>query len=276
MNRKDLLNQIKLKNSYLCIGLDPDYGLIPKSLPKNPHGVLEFNKRIIEATHDLCIAYKPNTAFYESMGEKGWEILEETFRFIPSDHFIIADAKRGDIGNTSRKYAEAFFNPSLDYRVDAVTINPYMGMDSVQPFLDYKDKWGVILALTSNPGSANFQLQKLANGHFLYEEVLLQAKTWADPDQIMFVVGATQSDWIASIRKWVPDHFLLIPGIGAQGGDLEKISEAGFNGQGGLLVNASRSILYASTDSDYAEKARASALETQKMMEKLLVKFSIV
>jgi len=276
MKRQDLLYQIKLKKSYLCIGLDPDLELIPSFIAKTADGILEFQKSIIEATKDLCIAYKPNTAFYESMGDKGWELLQETIRLIPKEHFIIADAKRGDIGNTSKKYAEAFFNQKEELRVDAITVNPYMGSDSVIPFLNFDEKWAIVLALTSNPGSKDFQLQRLQNGNRLYEEVLDQVKTWGNEDQIMFVVGATQTDWIASIRNRVPNHFLLIPGVGAQGGNLQEVSIAGLNNEVGLLVNASRSILYASKGMDYPMKAREAAREIQKEMEMILKERGIV
>lgn len=275
MNREDLFQKIKQKGSYLCVGLDPDIDLLPKSFSGNLAEILDFNRKIIDATQDLCIAYKPNTAFYEGYGEKGWELLLETLKLLPKDHFIIVDAKRGDIGNTSKKYADAFFNPYHDFRVDAITINPYMGMDSVQPFIQYEDKWGIVLALTSNSGSQNFQMKKLESGKFLYEEVLDRVKNWGNENNIMFVVGATQAESIQSIRKIVPDHFLLIPGIGAQGGDLEKISEFGLNSKGGLIVNASRSILYASSGNDFAEKARESAQEIQKNMEKLIFQYLI-
>jgi len=276
MNRKDLLNQIKSKNSYLCIGLDPDIHRMPDKFPKNPDGILEFLKEIILATQDLCIAYKPNIAFYECFGEKGWELLEEILKFIPKDQFSIVDGKRGDIGNTSAKYAEAFFNSSLPFKVDGQTVNPYMGEDSVSPFLQYIDKWAILLALTSNPGSNNFQKKKLENGRMVFEEVLMESSLWGNPDNTMYVVGATQVEAIDGIRKLIPEHFLLVPGIGSQGGDLEGISKRGLNSFGGLLINASRSILYASRNDDFAEKARQEAIGIQKEMAGYLLLKGII
>jgi len=270
MNREELFHQIKKKNTYLCIGLDPDLDKLPEGLPRNLEGLLEFHKRIITATEDLCIAYKPNLAFYEKLGHEGWDLLTETLNFIPSSHFTIADAKRSDIANTSDQYAEAFFGESLPFKVDAMTINPYMGEDSIRPFLKYPSKWTILLALTSNPGSQDFQKLKLENGRYLFEEVLLKAKTWAGPDQMMFVVGATQPDALSSIRALVPEYFLLVPGIGAQGGDLGKISKAGMNSKGGLIINASRSILYASSRDNFDIKARDAALLIQKEMAQYL------
>ncbi len=276
MNRAALISQIKQKKSYLCVGLDPDIEKLPKGIPKNLEGILEFNRRIIEATKDFCVAYKANTAFYECYGERGWELLEKTLGLIPAEHFLIADAKRGDIGNTSKKYAEAFFDPKLPYRVDAVTVNPYMGKDSVLPFLEYSEKWTILLALTSNQGSSDFQKLKTENGIFLYEEVLLKSQEWGTSDHIMFVIGATQAESIKSIRSLVPEHFLLVPGLGAQGGNLEEISKAGLNQDGGILVNASRSILYASDLEDFETKAAMEAKIIQNEMDLFLEDFLLV
>ncbi len=271
MNRLDLFEQIKQKSSYLCIGLDPDLEKLPKGIKPTMEGILEFQKRIIEATHDLCIAYKPNTAFFESFGQAGWELLEKTLDLIPKEHFLIIDAKRGDIGNTSKKYAEAFFSSNRSYRADAITINPYMGEDSIRPFLDTPNKWAIILALTSNLGSQNFQQKKLENGRYLFEEVILESQKWGSKDQIMYVLGATHPDQLAAIRKLAPDHFLLVPGVGTQGGDLKQISERGLNLFGGLLINITRSILYASAGEDFAAKAREEAQKIQYEMARYLM-----
>ena len=245
MNKQEIFSQINKKKTYLCIGLDPDLNKIPKQFNTNLDGLLDFHKQIIDSTQDLCIAYKPNLAFYETFGKEGWQLLEETLKYIPKEHFIIADAKRGDIGNTSKMYANSFFSPELPFRVDAITVNPYMGSDSVSPFLCFPDKWAIILALTSNLGSNNFQKLRVDSGRFLYEEVIIQSQNWGTSEQIMYVVGATEPEALASIRKLIPNHFLLIPGVGEQGGDLKKISLAGLNSFGGILVNVSRSILYA-------------------------------
>lgn len=267
MNRQALFEQIQRKQSYLCIGLDSDIQKIPRHLLAYEDPVLEFNRQIIAATHDLCVAYKPNLAFYEANGAAGWQTLEKTMQLMPPDVFTIADAKRGDIGNTSTLYARAFFE-QLSF--DAVTVAPYMGVDSVQPFLAFEHKWVILLALTSNPGSADFQLIRLENGQPLYEKVMQKAQEWAHPDQLMYVVGATHPEHIADIRRIAPDHFLLVPGVGAQGGDLPAISRFGFNAHCGLLVNASRSILFAGNGEDFAQKARAAALELQGQMAELL------
>lgn len=263
MTRQQLAEQIKLKKSYLCVGLDSDIKKIPSHLLDNPDPVLAFNKAIIEATHDLCVAYKPNTAFYESRGSKGWQCLEQTLQLIPDNIFTIADAKRGDIGNTSALYARAFFE---EMNFDSITVAPYMGSDSVKPFLEFENKWTILLALTSNEGSNDFQLQTNASGTKLYETVIRTSAAWASADKLMYVVGATQAAEIAYIRSLVPDHFLLVPGVGAQGGSLADVSRLGLNQDGGLLVNASRSILYASSGKDFAEKAREEALLLQKEM----------
>ena len=267
MNRKCLLDSIKSKKSFLCVGLDTDINRIPKHLLKTDDPIYEFNKAIIDATKDLVIAYKPNTAFYEALGPHGMESFHKTVNYIPEDILIIADAKRGDIGNTSRLYAKSFFEY---YNVDALTVAPYMGSDSVKPFLEYKNKWVIILGLTSNEGSFDFQQKKLENGKYLYEEVLEVASSYGDIDNTMFVVGATKSDYIHKIRQIVPDHFFLVPGIGAQGGNLQEVCRVGMNKQVGLIVNSSRSILYASEGVDYAEQAKLKAQEVQQEMQQIL------
>lgn len=268
MTRKDIFNQIQTKKSYLCVGLDADYSRIPKHLLKYDDPVFEFNKQIIDATKDLCVAYKPNLAFYEAQGVKGWQSLEKTMQYIPEEHFTIADAKRGDIGNTSRMYAKAFFE-QLNF--DSVTVAPYMGIDSVQPFLEFKDKWVILLALTSNKGSNDFQFAAQDGNEPLYEKVMRTAQTWGTSDQLMFVVGATHPEKFEEIRQIAPEHFLLVPGVGAQGGNLEKLSAFGLNDVCGLLVNSSRGIIFASEGEDFAEQARASALKLQRGMEDILV-----
>lgn len=266
MNRQQLIEQIRKKQSFLCVGLDTDLELIPDCLKDYPNPVLEFNKRIIDATKDLCVAYKPNTAFYESRGVKGWEDLVQTWKLIPQDCFSIADAKRGDIGNTSSRYAQAFFDESLSgMSFDSITVAPYMGSDSVKPFLAFTDKWVILLALTSNEGSRDFQVLKSEDKQ-LFESVIQQSNTWAGPDQLMYVVGATRGEAFKTIRKWAPDHFLLVPGVGAQGGSLAEVCHYGINPDCGLLINASRSIIYASNGPDFAEKAREEALKMQQAM----------
>src|SRR5687768_3952995 len=241
MNRAELFAQIQKKNSCLCIGLDTDLLKVPKHLLNTVDPVFEFNKQIIDATHEYCVAYKPNIAFYEALGPKGWESLQKTLEYIPKDIFTIADAKRGDIGNTASLYAKTFFE-YLPF--DSITVAPYMGEDSVKPFLEYEGKWVILLAHTSNPGSGDFQLiESKTTGRKLYEEVIVTAQRWAGPGQLMFVVGATQADKIASIRKLAPEYFFLVPGIGAQGGDLEQVSKHGMNKKCGLLVNSARAII---------------------------------
>jgi orotidine-5'-phosphate decarboxylase len=268
MDSAAIFDQIQKKKSYLCIGLDTDLEKIPKHLLKGDDPVFAFNRQIIDATHHLCVAYKPNIAFYEALGSKGWESLQKTIAYIPEDIFTIADAKRGDIGNTSLLYAKAFFE-QMDF--DAITVAPYMGDDSVKPFLGFKDKWVILLAHTSNPGSSDFQLiESKVTGRKLYEEVLLKSREWGSADQLMYVVGATQTEKIQSIRQLVPDYFFLVPGIGAQGGDLDLVSKYGMNRQCGLLVNASRSIIYASSSADFATASRREAEKVQKEMEKYL------
>ena len=266
MTRQQLIDQIFLKESFLCIGLDTDIQLIPPFLLDFEDPVLEFNKRIIDATHDLCVAYKPNSAFYESRGVDGWKSLVATWKYLPASCLRIIDAKRGDIGNTSSMYAKAFFDEkSSGMNFDAITITPYMGADSVQPFLAFEDKWVILLALTSNAGSKDFQFF-VNDDSYLFESVVQKANTWAPDDRMMYVVGATWGDAFLDIRKLAPTHFLLVPGIGAQGGSLKEICKHGLNKDCGLLVNASRSILYASKEEDFAEIVREKALKIQKEM----------
>lgn len=271
MTKAELFEQIKRKKSYLCVGLDTDIKKIPKHLLDLEDPVFEFNKAIIDATAEFCVSYKPNIAFYEAMGPKGWESLRKTLDYIPKDCFSIADAKRGDIGNTSSLYARAFFDKeSSGLSFDSVTVAPYMGADSVQPFLAFKDKWVILLALTSNIGSQDFQFSELNSGQKLFEKVLEKSQDWGNAQNIMYVVGATQTESLIEIRKIVPDHFLLIPGVGAQGGSLEEVSKYGMNNQCGLLVNSSRAIIYASDGEDFAEKASNEAKKVQQEMEKYL------
>jgi orotidine-5'-phosphate decarboxylase len=267
MNATQLFEQVKAKRSYLCIGLDTDPAKIPNHLLSFEDPVFEFNKQIIDATHQYCIAYKPNIAFYEAFGARGWESLQKTLDYIPKDIFTIADAKRGDIGNTAALYAKAFFE-NLDF--DAVTVAPYMGEDSVKPFLNQDGKWVILLAYTSNSGSADFQLIESKGGRKLYEEVIIKAQQWAGPDQLMFVVGATHAEKILSIRKLAPEYFFLVPGIGSQGGDLEMVSRSGLNKTCGLLVNSARAIIYASGGQDFAEEASKEAGKIQREMNRYL------
>ena len=267
MNRKELVTQIKQKKSYLCVGLDTEFSKIPKHLKSDPDSIFQFNKKIIDATKDFCVAYKLNTAFYESQGIAGWEALEETVNYIPSSHFKIADAKRGDIGNTSSQYAKAFFE-TLQF--DAVTVAPYMGEDSIRPFLEYKDKWTIVLALTSNPGARDFELL-ISDNETIYEKVIRTCAKFGNTDNLMFVVGANRSEEFEKIRTWVPDHFFLVPGVGAQGGSLKDISEKAMNSDCGLLVNASRAIIFASQNEDFAEVAKSVAEEYQKEMQNYLL-----
>lgn len=268
MTRSQLIAQIKQKNSFLCVGLDTDFDKLPAHLRSRPNGIVEFNKQIIDATKDHCVSYKINTAFYEALGARGWDALEETCDYIPDSHLKIADAKRADIGNTSNYYAKAFFEK---LKFDAVTVAPYMGEDSIAPFLSYKDKWTIVLGLTSNKGAYDFEMQKLDNGRFLYEQVLETISTWGSSDQLMFVVGATQSSELENIRKIVPNHFLLVPGVGAQGGSLEEVAKYGMNKDCGLLVNASRAIIYAGDGIDFAEKAAEVAKSYQEEMKACLI-----
>ena len=268
MNRDTLIAEIKSKKSFLCVGLDTDLTLIPKHLLKEEDPVFEFNKQIIDATKDFCVAYKPNIAFYECLGPKGWDSLKKTLDYIPKNKFTIADAKRGDIGNTSRYYAKTFFE-YLNF--DAVTIAPYMGEDSITPFLAFKDKWVIILALTSNKGALDFQFMTDIHGEKLYEKVLRTTAKWGTAKNLMYVVGATRAENIGTVRKIVPDYFFLVPGIGAQGGKLEDVAQFGWNDNCGLLVNASRSILYASSGKDFADKAKTKAKAIQETMAKILL-----
>jgi orotidine-5'-phosphate decarboxylase len=272
MKREDLIQQIKAKKSCLCVGLDTDIEKIPQHLRSEPDPVYTFNKAIIDATADYAVAYKPNLAFYECEGARGWETLQKTLDYIPKEIFTIADAKRGDIGNTSEKYAHTFFS---HYAFDAVTVAPYMGADSVRPFLGFKNKWVILLALTSNPGSVDFQQLSIAeSGEKLYESVLKTSKPWGDEGNMMYVVGATQADHLKKIRQIVPKHFLLIPGVGAQGGNLQEVCKYGMNADGGLLINASRSILYAGSGADFTSQARAEAMKMQSEMAAYLEEFA--
>ncbi|HYF30795.1 MAG TPA: orotidine-5'-phosphate decarboxylase [Chitinophagaceae bacterium] len=262
MTRQQLIEQIFTKRSYLCVGLDTDLDKMPGHLQSHPDAVFEFNKAIIDATQDLCVSYKINTAFYEAQGLKGWAALEKTIGYIPSTHFKIADAKRGDIGNTSSQYAKAFFEAM---HADAITVAPYMGEDSVKPFLQFDGKWAIVLGLTSNTGAKDFELQRMGD-ELLYEKVLKTVAEWGTPDNLMFVIGATQADEFINIRKLMPDHFYLVPGVGFQGGSLREISEKAMNRDCGLLVNVSRSIIYASPGTDFASEARTIAQQYQQEM----------
>lgn len=269
MDRQELIAIIRKKKSFLCVGLDTEINKIPPHLLREEDPVFEFNKQIIDATIDYAVAYKPNLAFYESSGLKGWISLEKTISYLhlKKDHiFLIADAKRGDIGNTSKQYAKAFFE-ILD--VDAITVAPYMGSDSVKPFLTYPDKWVLLLALTSNLGASDFQYLKSGDS-YLFEHVLQTSSKWGTPENMMYVVGATQAQQLETIRKIIPDHFLLVPGVGAQGGSLEEVVKYGMTKDVGLLVNASRSIIFASNGEDFADKAREEAGRMQAEMEKLM------
>jgi orotidine-5'-phosphate decarboxylase len=267
MKRAELIKNITDKKSCLCIGLDPDLSKIPAHLHKAEDVVFEFNKTIIDATHDLCVAYKPNTAFYEALGVQGWISLEKTISYIRKtypNHFTIADAKRGDIGNTSAMYAKAFFE-KMDFH--AVTVAPYMGEDSVTPFLSFANKWVILLALTSNQGAEDFQLQRIMKDDAeksLYEEVIQRSKTWGNEEKIMYVTGATQTEYLKHIRTIIPNHFLLVPGVGAQGGDLKAVCDITMNKSCGVLINSSRDIIYASNGTDFAEKARLKASKLQQ------------
>ncbi len=267
MNRHQLISQIKQKKSFLCIGLDTDIQRLPRHLLTLDDPIFEFNKQIIDATKDLCVAYKPNIAFYESMGAEGWESLQKTLAYIPDNIFTIADAKRGDIGNTSSMYGRAFFQ-NLNF--NSVTVAPYMGKDSVIPFLDFKNKWVVILVLTSNPGSLDFQSVEGQSGIPLFKQVLETSKKWGTHENIMYVVGATRADKLLEIREIIPNHFLLIPGIGAQGGSLQDVAQYGMNSDCGLLVNSSRGVIYAGSGLDFAEKSKEAAQKIQKEMAVLL------
>lgn len=269
MTTQQLHEQILQKKSFLCVGLDPDLTKIPAHLLETEDPIFEFNKAIIDATHDLTVGYKPNTAFFEAYGIKGWMSLQKTINYINENYpdiFTIADAKRGDIGNTSSMYAKAFFE---DLNFDSVTVAPYMGKDSVEPFLAFENKHTIMLALTSNEGAFDFQTLN-TNGTELYKQVLETSKTWKNSKNLMYVVGATKAEYFADIRKIVPDSFLLVPGIGAQGGSLSEVCKYGMNDKVGLLVNSARAIIYASKGTDFAEKAREEALKVQKEMEEII------
>lgn len=269
MTTQELVAQIKKKKSFLCIGLDVDLNKIPTHLLDEEDPIFAFNKAIIDATHQLCVAYKPNIAFYEAYGLKGWQSLEKTINYLNKNYpeiFTIADAKRGDIGNTSTMYAKAFFE---DLKFDSVTIAPYMGKDSVEPFLAFKNKHTIMLALTSNKGAFDFQTKKIDDKE-LYKHVLETSKTWENSENLMYVVGATKAEYFKEIRKIVPNSFLLVPGVGAQGGSLQDVCKYGLSSTIGLLVNSSRGIIYASKEKDFAEKAALKALELQKEMEAFL------
>lgn len=282
MHRNKLVEQIQQKGTYLCVGLDTDLTKIPSHLRNRPNAVVEFNKAIIDATKDHCVSYKINTAFYEAMGGKGWEAMEETIAYIPSTHLKIADAKRGDIGNTSSQYARAFFE-TIPF--DAITVAPYMGEDSIRPFLEYENKWTIVLGLTSNKGARDFELLKLVTDNignateedaapirsqYLYEKVLQTVAQWGTPNNLMFVVGATQATEFDNIRSILPDHFFLVPGVGFQGGSLEEISNHAMNKDCGILVNASRAIIYAGADENFATEAQAIAVQYHAEMKNYL------
>jgi orotidine-5'-phosphate decarboxylase len=267
MTRQELVAQIFAKKTFLCVGLDTELSKIPKHLLETDDPIFEFNKAIIDATKEYCVAYKPNIAFYEALGIKGWQSLEKTINYIPNTHFTIADAKRGDIGNTARMYAQTFFKT---YNFDSITVAPYMGEDSVTPFLSFEKKWAIVLGLTSNTGSADFQFLQQNNQQFLYQSVLQKAQQWGTPENLMFVIGATHPEKFAEIRTIVPDNFLLVPGIGAQGGDLEGVVKNGRNQDIGLLINSSRAILYASNDQFFAEKANQEAQRVQLQMKEMM------
>lgn len=277
MTRSELIQQIKTKRSFLCVGLDTDIDKVPRHLLDYEDPIFEFNKQIIAATADLCVAYKPNIAFYESRGVAGWQSLQKTWAALPETCLRIADAKRGDIGNTAKMYAKAFFDEEASgLGFDALTIAPYMGHDSVQPFLEFDGKWSIVLALTSNAGGLDFQTQQDVHGMQLFERVIERTNSWGTIDNLMYVVGATRGEAFAAIRKLAPDHFLLVPGVGAQGGSLQEVCRHGMNADCGLLVNATRSIIYASDGEDFAERAREEALALQREMENELVMKGVV
>ena len=277
MTKQKLFENIKKKNSFLCIGLDTDIAKIPAYLLKEEDPVFEFNKQIIDSTQEYCVAYKPNTAFYEAQGTKGWISLEKTIKYINENHkdiFTIADAKRGDIGNTSSMYAKAFLE-NLNF--DAITVAPYMGEDSVTPFLNYKNKWAILLALTSNKGGHDFQSiminAEMEDQNYLYQEVIDKSKNWGTSENMMYVIGATRAEMLTDVRTMIPDHFLLVPGVGAQGGSLEEVAKFGMNKQCGLLVNSSRGIIYAGATEDFADKAKEEAKKLRLEMKQLLEQY---
>jgi len=299
MTRQQLIEQIKRKKSFLCVGLDPDFRKIPTHILREPDAVFEFNKRLIDATAPFAVAYKPNIAFYEALGPRGWNSLQRTLGYIPKECFTIADAKRGDIGNTSALYAQAFFDKnSSGMSFDSITVAPYMGRDSVMPFLEFKDKWVILLALTSNEGSADFQNMMMNpnllrndddeydvsnsqvvmdnDNEYLFERVLKVSQTWADANRLMYVVGATKAPMLKQVRKIAPEHFLLVPGVGAQGGSLKEVAQYGMNKDCGLLVNAGRSIMYASSGFDFAKEAGKEAQRMQQEMETYLKEAGVI
>lgn len=267
MTRQDLILQIRTKQSFLCVGLDSDLSRIPKHLLGTKDPVFEFNKIIIDHTKEYCVAYKPNIAFYESLGAAGWESLAKTVDYIPDSHFTIADAKRGDIGNTSKQYAKTFFE-TLQF--DSITVAPYMGIDSVSPFLEYSDKWVILLALTSNKGSEDFQHMTDVNGEQLFERVLRKSQAWGSPENLMFVVGATHPEAFKGIRDIAKEHFLLVPGVGAQGGTVADVCRYGLNDDIGLLINSSRGIIFSSDGEDFGERAAESAKGLAEQMRPLI------
>ncbi|MCB9196192.1 MAG: orotidine-5'-phosphate decarboxylase [Flavobacteriales bacterium] len=273
MTREELIGQIKSKRSFLCVGLDSDLKKIPSHLLSADDPIFEFNKAIIDATKDYTVAYKPNIAFYESLGSKGWDTLEKTINYIPNDIFTIADAKRGDIGNTSEMYAKTFFET---YAFDSLTVAPYMGEDSVVPYLSFKDKWVILLAATSNAGGLDFQYKTFTDGRMLFEEVLQKSLEWGNPENLMYVVGATRADILQKVRAIVPDSFLLVPGVGAQGGSLEEVVKNGINKDCGLLVNSSRAIIYSDSSENFDKIATKQAFELQQEMEKYLLEYGII
>ncbi len=276
MEYRKITENIKTKKTFLCIGLDTDVKKIPESVLKYEDPVFEFNKQIIDATHDLTLAYKPNTAFYESTGIDGWKSLQKTITYIKTkypDIFVIADAKRGDIGNTSAMYAKAFFD---NMNFDAITVAPYMGKDSVSPFLEYNNKWVILLALTSNTGAYDFQFIEDKNERKLFENVIEKSKTWANENKLMYVVGATKAEMLQQIRKIIPQHFLLVPGVGAQGGSLQDVAKYGINKNCGLIVNSSRGIIYAGKDENFANAARQKTKEIQQEMNEILLKYNVI
>jgi orotidine-5'-phosphate decarboxylase len=273
MTKQELFNQIIKKESFLCVGLDPDLEKIPLHLLELDDPIFEFNKQIIDATKDYCVAYKPNLAFYESLGVKGWESLQKTMEYIPNNIFTIADAKRGDIGNTSRMYAKTFFE---HFNFDSVTVAPYMGIDSVSPFLEFSNKWVILLAATSNIGGLDFQYKKVEGGKRVFEEVLEKSLEWGNEENLMYVVGATRAEMLSDVRAIVPNAFLLVPGVGAQGGSLEEVVKYGMNNTCGLLVNSSRGIIYAGSGNDFASAAGKKSKELQSQMAFQLKEFGLL
>ena len=273
MTKQELFNQIIKKESFLCVGLDADLEKIPDHLLELDDPIFEFNKQIIDATKDYCVAYKPNLAFYESLGVKGWESLQKTMEYIPSDIFTIADAKRGDIGNTSKMYAKTFFEY---FNFDSVTVAPYMGNDSVSPFLEFSNRWVILLAATSNVGGLDFQYKKIEGGKRVFEEVLEKSLEWGNEENLMYVVGATRAEMLSDVRAIVPDAFLLVPGVGAQGGSLEEVVKYGMNDTCGLLVNSSRGIIYAGSGNDFASAAGKKSKELQSQMAVQLKEFGLI